>query len=141
MHGAQRQWCSISKDFVIILFFTFFFSPPGTRKPCLSLLWAVEKKRAAGNESGLEGSDSGGSRFSSLLLPCNHVILSNLVPPLVTLVSDGAGQSGDWKRQVRHGKVCQLQGKAFQSQLPPHYPISEGCEDQMVHVKHVQARH
>lgn len=29
----------------------------------------------------------------------------------------------------------------FQSQLPPHYPISEGCEDQMVHVKHVQARH
>lgn len=109
-------------------FLYLFFSPPGTRKPCLSLLWAVEKKRAAGNESGLEGSDSGGSRFSSLLLPCNHVILSNLVPPLVTLVSDGAGQSGDWKRQVRHGKVCQLQGKAFQSQLPP---VGRGCPQRM----------
>lgn len=138
-----RSTAAVVQYFQRLRYYSFlylFFSPPGTRKPCLSLLWAVEKKRAAGNESGLEGSDSGGSRFSSLLLPCNHVILSNLslpltaeakwylVPPLVTLVSDGAGQSGDWKRQVRHGKVCQLQGKAFQSQLPP---VGRGCPQRM----------
>jgi hypothetical protein len=63
-----------------------------------------------------------------LSLPLTAEAKWYLVPPLVTLVSDGAGQSGDWKRQVRHGKVCQLQGKAFQSQLPP---VGRGCPQRM----------
>lgn len=47
----------------------------------------MEKKRAAGNESGIERSDSGGSRFSSLPLPCNYVILSNQVKKLVSRIT------------------------------------------------------
>lgn len=63
-----------------------------------------------------------------LSLPLTAEASWYLVPPPVTLVSDGAGQSGDWKRQVRHSKVCQLQGKAFQSQLPP---VGRGCLQRM----------
>lgn len=49
-------------------------------------------------------------------------------PPPVTRVSDGAGQSGDWKGQVRLSQVCQPQGKAFHSQLPP---VGRGCPQRM----------
>lgn len=59
-----------------------------------------------------------------LSLPLTAEARWYLVPPPVTLVSDGADQSGDWKRQVSHSKVCQPQGRVFQSQLPP---VGRGC--------------
>lgn len=63
-----------------------------------------------------------------LSLPQTPETSCYLVPSRFTPVSDGAGQSGHWKGQVRHSKVCQPQGKPFQSQLPP---VGRGCPQRM----------
>lgn len=64
-----------------------------------------------------------------LSLPLTAEASWYLVPPLVTLVSDAACQSGDWEEtgKAQQG-VPARKGKAFQSQLPP---VGRGCPQRM----------